>query len=105
MGKLDISKRISNEPNFLHISDTMEYKVDDSKNTVFKIMEMWEKEKMSEFEKLDKTIELALGKVAYKEIDNANFTIDQYKTVAMAIMAMISGQTLEELEARFQDEQ
>jgi hypothetical protein len=105
MGKLDISKRISNEPTFLHISDTMEYKVDDSKNTVFKIMEMWNDDKIAEFEKLDNTIKLALGKKAYDEIEKAGFSIDAYKTIAISIMAVISGVTLEEMESRFQDGQ
>jgi hypothetical protein len=104
MGKMiDISSKISNEPTFLHISDTMNYKIDESKNTVFKVMEMWDKDNLTEFQKLDKTIELTLGKEAYEAINDLDLSINGYKTVAMAIMATISGQTLEEFETRFHD--
>ena len=82
----------------------MNYKVDERKNTVFKIMEMWENDEVSELKKLDKTIELALGKEAYKEIDEAGFSINDYKTVAMAVMAIISGQSIEEFESRFHEQ-
>ena len=33
------------------------------------------------------------------------FPIDAYKTIAISIMAVISGVTLEEMESRFQDGQ
>ena len=53
-------------------------------------------------DKIDKTIELILGKKAFKEINDLNLSINDYKTISMAIMATITGQTLEEFETRFQ---
>lgn len=103
MGKIiDISSKIKNEPTFLHIAEGMSYKVDDSKNTVIRVMQAWEDESVDEMNKIDKTIEIILGEKAYKEINDLNLSINDYKVIAMAIMATISGQTLEEFETRFQ---
>jgi hypothetical protein len=66
---IDISSKIDNEPVFLHIdSGITAAKVNDSKNNVMKIMALWEDETMSEIDKLDETLKLALGKEKYKEI-------------------------------------
>ena len=105
MGKiLDISSKLTNEPVFLHLGDGKDYKVDDSKNTVFKIMEMWDNDDVSEMKKLEKTVEIALGNKAYKEIEAMKLSMPNFRTVAMAVMATISGQSFEEFEARFHDE-
>ena len=53
-------------------------------------------------DKIDKTIEMILGKKAFKEINDLNLSINAYKTISMAIMATITGQSLEEFESRFQ---
>lgn len=103
MGKIiDISSKIKNEPTFLHIAEGMSYKVDDSKNTVIKVMQAWDDEKLSEIDKIDKTVEIILGKKAFKEINDLNLSISDYKVISMAIMATITGQSLEEFESRFQ---
>lgn len=103
MGKIiDISGKISNEPTFLHIAENMNYKVDDSKNTVIKVMAVWNNEELGDMDKIDKTIEMILGKKAFKEINDLNLSINAYKTISMAIMATITGQSLEEFETRFQ---
>jgi hypothetical protein len=103
MGKIiDISSKIKNEPTFLHIAENMSYKVDDSKNTVIKVMAVWDNDELGDMDKIDKTIEMILGKKAFKEINDLNLSINDYKTVSMAIMATITGQSLEEFETRFQ---
>ena len=101
---IDISAKIDNEPVFLHIAEGIPaIKVDDSKNTVLKIMALWDNPGMAEIEKLDETIKLALGKEAFKTIDSKNYSMSNYKKIVMAVMAAVTGEEVEEFEARFQE--
>lgn len=101
MAKISIANKLKNEPMFLDFGDK-EYKVNNGKNTVLLIMEMWEDTTINDIKKIDKTIELALGKTAYDEIEAMELSMENYKTVAMAIMAILTGESLESFEARFQ---
>lgn len=98
---MDITGKLKNEPKFLKIEDKT-FKIDDRKNTVMQTMALFETEN-SESEIMDETIELLLGKDAAKELNGMELTFENYKTIFIAVMASISGETFEEAEARFQN--
>lgn len=100
---IDISSKIKREPIFIHIAEGFDAKVNDGKNTVFEIMSIWDNDDINEIEKLEKTLKLALGNDAKKKIDALDLSLEGYKTIAMAVMATISGQELEEFEERFRN--
>lgn len=96
---IDISNKIKNEEKFIKLYDKT-YKVDDSKNTVIKVMALMDQD---EVYAMDKAIELILGKDAKKYIDSLNLTLEDYKVPFIAVMACVNNVSYEEMEKRFQD--
>ena len=102
MGTLiDITGKIKNEPKFIKLGDDT-YKVDDSKNTVTKVMALFN-EGGSEMENMEKVLELLLGKKAKKAIDDMNLSMEDYQVPFIAVMACVTGKTYEQAEADFRN--
>jgi len=98
---IDISNKIKNEQKFIKLGDK-NYKVDDSKNTVIRALDLINKE--DGVSSQDKALELLLGKTAHKEIEAMNLNLEDYKVVFIAVMACINGDTYEKTEERFRGE-
>lgn len=73
------------------------YIVNDEKSNILKIEQIVRKGNTTDFQQVEKVIELCLGKEAKKEIDDIGYGIGAYTTIAEAIMAAIHGVSLEEL--------
>lgn len=102
---IDISHKMDNEPKYIKLNEKQTYKVDDRKNTAFKVMALWDGSGKTEAEAIDGTIKLILGKKAFDEINSSDITIEQYRAVAMAVLASISGEMdVDAFERRFQSE-
>lgn len=100
---IDISSKLTNEKPVIKIAEGKEYEIDNSKNTMMKVNQIFTKEGQNEIAMMDNAIEMLLGKKAFKEINEMNLSVSSYKTIFTAIMAGVSDQTYEEAEARFQD--
>lgn len=99
---IDISNKIQNEPKFIYISEELQFKVDDRKNTVLKALALMENGE-NNVEDMDELIKLVLGKEAFKKINDLDLSFDGYVTIVKAIMSVISNIPLEEFDKRFQN--
>lgn len=98
---IDITNKIKNEEKFIKLYDKT-YKVDDSKNTVLKVMSILEKE--GEAVAMDKAIELILGKEAKKYIDSLNLSVQDYQVPFIAVMACVNNVSYEAMEEQFRND-
>ena len=98
---IDITNKIKNEEKFIKLYDKT-YKVDDSKNTVLKVMSILEKE--GEAVAMDKAIELILGKEAKKYIDSLNLSVQDYQVPFIAVMACVNNVSYEVMEEQFRND-
>ena len=98
---IDITNKIKNEEKFIKLYDKT-YKVDDSKNTVLKVMSILEKE--GEAVAMDKAIELILGKEAKKYIDSLNLSVQDYQVPFVAVMACVNNVSYEAMEEQFRND-
>ena len=98
---IDITNKIKNEEKFIKLYDKT-YKVDDSKNTVLKVMSILESE--GEAVAMDKAIELILGKEAKKYIDSLNLSVQDYQVPFIAVMACVNNVSYEAMEEQFRND-
>ena len=96
---IDITNKIKNEAKFVKLGEKT-YKVDDSKNTVTKVMALFDGDG-SEIENMENALKLLLGKEGFKDIEAMNLSMDDYKVPFIAVMACVTGKTYEQAEADF----
>lgn len=95
---IDITNKLKNEEKFIKLFDKT-FKVDDSKNTVLKVMNVLDT--TEEANAMDKAIELILGKDAKKYIDSLNLSINDYQVPFIAVMACVNNVSYEAMEEQF----
>lgn len=78
------------------------YPVDDRQKTVKKLMKLTQ-DKEKALENIDETLKLAFGEKAFKEIDEMNLPYPAYQKLFELVMAAITGEDPDEIEARFQE--
>ncbi|MBY2477629.1 hypothetical protein KWV16_12140 [Clostridioides difficile] len=100
---IDISTKLTNEKPKIKISEDKVYTVNNSKNTVLIVNQRMSENNSNEIELIDDALKLLLGEKAFKEIDSMQLSFVDYKTIFVAVMAAISGETYEETETRFQN--
>ena len=100
---IDISSKLSNEKPRIKIAEGTEYEVNNSKNTMLLISQELNNIDKNETKAMDKAVELALGKEAFKEIESMELSFNDYKTLFIAVMAGVSGQTYEEVESNMKN--
>ena len=101
MANLDISSKLSHEPQTITIAEGKTYKVDCSAETMLKAQDLFKKD--DNLEGLFKAIELLLGKEAEKEIKEMKVTVKDLSVIIIAIMAQVNEISYEEMEKRFQN--
>ena len=101
MANLDISSKLSHEPQTITIAEGKTYKVDCSAETMLKAQDIFKKD--NSFDGLFQAIELLLGKEASKEIKDMKVTVSDLSVIIIAIMAQVNEITYEEMEKRFQN--
>ncbi len=100
---LDITSKLQQEEKVLKIGEK-EFTVDDSKNTVIQAMAIMDEEDTDSIEAMDRAIQLLLGEQGAADLDALGLSFAGYKNVFMAVIALASGTTYEEMEQRFQKE-
>lgn len=98
---IDISAKLTNERPKIKISEDKIYEIDDRKNTILKMYQMFRDGDVNDIEMMDEVIKMLLGEKAAKEIDEMNLSIKNYQTIVIAIMAAIQEITFEDAEKLF----
>lgn len=101
MANIDISSKLSHEPQTITIAEGKTYEVDCGAETMLKAQDLFKKD--NSLEGLFKAIELLLGKEAEKEIKEMKVTVADLKVIIIAIMAQVNEITYEEMKKRFQN--
>jgi hypothetical protein len=99
---IDLSNRLTNEPATIKIDNAHTYTVNKSKNAGILMMQTYRDDTLNDFDKLDKIIEIGLGKDALEYINSLNLSITQTGLIVEAIMAAINEVPLEEIEKEAQ---
>ena len=101
MANIDISSKLSHEPQTITIAEGKTYEVDCGAETMLKAQDLFKKD--DSLEGLFKAIELLLGKEALEEIKEMKVKVTDLKVIIIAIMAQVNEITYEEMENRFQN--
>jgi len=79
------------------------YKIDDRKSSMIKINKINNDKKLSDIDKLDEILKVAVGEDAGKEIINADYSFRIYIELIKIITASITGEDYEVVDKRFQN--
>ena len=101
MANINISSKLSHEPQTITIAEGKTYEVDCGAETMLKAQDLFKKD--DSLEGLFKAIELLLGKEALKVIKGMKVKVTDLKVIIIAIMAQVNEITYEEMEKRFQN--
>ena len=101
MANIDISSKLSHEPQTITIAEGKTYEVDFGAETMLKAKDLFKKD--DSLDGLFKAIELLLGKEALEEIKGMKVKVADLKVIIIAIMAQVNEITYEEMEKRFQN--
>lgn len=101
MANIDISSKLSHEPQTITIAEGKTYEVDCGAETMLKAQDLFKKE--DSLDGLFEAIELLLGKEALEEIKGMKVKVADLKVIIIAIMAQVNEITYEEMEKRFQN--
>lgn len=102
---IDISSKLTNERPKLKLAEDKIYDIDDRKNTIILLNQKMEKLDMNDINAIDEMISVVLGEDAAKEINDMNLSIMAYQSIMIAIMAAVTGEKYEVMEARFRREE
>lgn len=102
---VDISAKLTNERPKLKLAEDKIYDIDDRKNTIILLNQKMEKLDMNDINAIDEMISVVLGEDAAKEINDMNLSIMAYQSIMIAIMAAVTGEKYEVMEARFRREE
>lgn len=101
MANLDISSKLGHEKQEITIAEGKTYEVDCSAETMLKAQDIFKKDES--LEGLFSAIKLLIGVKAEKDIREMKLTVNELKTVIIAIMAQVNEVSYEEMEKRFQN--
>lgn len=101
MANLDISSKLGHEKQEITIAEGKTYEVDCSAETMLKAQDIFKKD--DSLEGLFTAIKLLIGAKAEKDIRTMKLTVNELKTVIIAIMAQVNEVSYEEMEKRFQN--
>ncbi len=101
MANIDISSKLSHEPQTITIAEGKTYEVDCGAETMLKAQDLFKKD--DSLDGFFKAIELLLGKEALEEIKGMKVKVADLKVIIIAIMAQVNEIPYEEMEKRFQN--
>lgn len=99
---IDISHKLTNERPQIKISEELTLTVDDTKNNVLKIMaSMNSEENKTEAEFIDSLLVNLFGKEGKKKLEETDYSISSYMTIASAAMAVIMDMEVDDIDNMF----
>lgn len=108
---IDIRNRITNELPMVRVTEELVITVNNRKNTILNMQAMISEEQrkasenedtFNEMKLMRKTVEMLVGQKAADEVEALDLPFPEYKIVYQAIMAAATGNTMEDVEKRFQ---
>jgi len=102
MANLDISSRLGKNKQEITIAEGKTYEVDCSAETMLKAEEKFNNGAGAN--DLFAIIEMFLGKAAVKDIKAMKATVNEIKTIIIAIMAQVNEEDFDSFEKRFQNQ-
>lgn len=100
---IDLTNKFSKEKPSITIGD-LTLTVNDEKSNILVMNSLMKKGDMTEFEMMDKSLEILLGKKGYQEVEKLKLRLSDYKTLYFAIMAVVNDEEIEDVEKRFQND-
>ena len=105
MGRLyTIDHKLLTETPEIRIGDKI-YPVDDRQKTVEKVIKLTKQETDDELGLIRQVLELALGKKAAEEIDNANYPFAAQQEIMETVISAMTGEAPAKVEERFRKRQ
>ena len=101
MANIDISSKLGKEKQTIKIAEGKVFEVDTSADNYLVVQEKIANENFSIRSRYE-MIELLMGKEALEEIKNMKLTVNGLKSVIIALSAIVSEVSYEEMEKRFQ---
>lgn len=101
MAQIDISSKLGLEKSTIKLGDGKIYEVDISADNYLLVQEKIKNQEFS-IATMYEMIEMLMGEDALKEIKNMKLTIKGLKVVVTALSAIVSEESYEEMEKRFQ---
>lgn len=101
---IDLTNKFDNEKPSITIGEHT-FVINDEKTNILIMNQVMRDESLDNFERMDKMIEILLGKKQAKELDAMKLSISAYQTVTFAIMAAVNDEDIEVVEKRFQNKQ
>lgn len=101
MANIDISSKLGKEKQTIKIAEGKVFEVDTSADNYLVVQEKIANENFS-IRSMYEMIELLMGKEALEEIKNMKLTVNGLKSVIIALSAIVSEVSYEEMEKRFQ---
>lgn len=101
MSVIDISTKLGKEKPAIKLAEGKIYEVDTSADTYLLVQEKFKNKEFS-INDMYEMIETLMGEKALKEIKDMKLTINDLKSVIIAISAVVSEVEYDEMEKRFQ---
>jgi hypothetical protein len=101
MAQIDISSKLGLEKSTIKLGDGKIYEVDTSADNYLLVQEKIKNQEFS-IATMYEMIEMLMGEEALKEIKSMKLTIKGLKAVVTALSAIVSEESYEEMEKRFQ---
>jgi hypothetical protein len=101
MAQIDISSKLGLEKSTIKLGDGKIYEVDKSADNYLLVQEKIKNQEFS-IATMYEMIEMLMGEEALKEIKSMKLTIKGLKAVVTALSAIVSEESYEEMEKRFQ---
>lgn len=99
---IDLSQKLDNSRPFIKVAEGKIFEVDNRKNTVLKLSKQMESAGDGDLSAIDDVIKGLLGKEAAKEIEAMDLPIPAYENLIIGLMAAVSDEPFEAVDARFQ---
>lgn len=100
--KIDLTNKFSKEKPSITIGD-LTLEVNDEKTNILSLNSLI-KNGMSEVEVMDESLKLLLGEEGYKQIEELKLSLNDYKILYFAILAVVNDEELEDVEKRFRNQ-
>ena len=101
MAEFDISSKLGKEKATIKIAEGKVYEVDTSADNYLCVQEKIKNKEFS-IDVMYEMIEMLMGEKALKEIKDMKLTISGLKAIIIALSAIVSEESYEEMEKRFQ---
>ncbi len=103
MANIDLTSKFSKEKPTIKVSDDLIIEVDDNHKNVLIVNALMGDTKLTDSERMDKTLEQLLGKKNLERIKKLELRFIDYQKVFFGVMAAVNDESYEDVEKRFRN--